>query len=47
MKPPPVNPAKKTLYNYAPDLDDDIVVSQKNLVDSEATLGHTFDVLAV
>ena len=34
------NVAKDTDYNFAPKLDGDIRVSQKNLADSEANLGH-------
>ena len=45
-KPGPVNPAKKTLYNYAPTLDEDIVVSQNNLANTEDILGHKYNLLA-
>ena len=45
--PPPANPAKKTMYNFAPALDEDIVVSQNNLKTAETTLNHEYDVLNV
>jgi hypothetical protein len=34
------NVAKDTMYNFAPDLDENIRHSQKNLADSEDRLGH-------
>ena len=37
------NPAKKVMYNFAPALDGDIVDSQKNLLDTEKKLDHTYE----
>ena len=42
LQKPPLNPAKKTMYNFAPTLDEDISVSQKNLADTESVLGHPY-----
>jgi uncharacterized protein (DUF427 family) len=39
---PPVNPAKKTIYDGAPKLDEDIVDSRKNLKATETKLNHKF-----
>jgi len=36
------NPAKSVNYNFAPKLDGDIVDAQKNLVDTEKVLDHTY-----
>lgn len=36
------NPAKDVMYNYAPDLDGDILASQKNLADTEEKLEHVY-----
>jgi hypothetical protein len=38
------NPAKDVDYNFAPDLDHDIVTSQKNLANTEQILGTSMDV---
>jgi len=38
------NKAKDTKYNYYPKLDADVKVSQKNLADTEALLGHNLNV---
>jgi len=35
--------AKNTMYNFAPDLDDDIVTSQKNLSTAETDLNHVYE----
>ena len=40
QKPPPVNPAKKTLYDFAPELEGDIKASKKHLSDAEARYGR-------
>ena len=37
------NPAKKVDYNFDPKLDGDIIDSQKNLVDTEKRLEHTYE----
>jgi uncharacterized protein YkvS len=39
---PPINPAKKTIYEGAPKLDEDIIDSRKNLKDTEVKLSHKF-----
>jgi len=39
---PPVNPAKKTIYDGAPKLDEDIIDSRKNLKATETKLNHKF-----
>ena len=36
------NPAKKTMYNFAPDLEGNIVDAQKNLKDTEEKLGKKY-----
>jgi hypothetical protein len=38
------NKAKDTLYDYNPNLDHDVKVTQKNLQNAEETLGQTIDV---
>ena len=38
-KPPPVNPAKATLYDFAPKLDGNIIDSQRHEKDAESRLG--------
>jgi len=40
LKKPPVNPAKKTIYDGAPKLDKDIIDSRTNLKDTETKLSH-------
>ena len=40
--PPPANPAKKTMYNFAPTIDSDIIDTQNNLKNTENTLGHEY-----
>ena len=36
------NPAKDVDYNFKPDLDGDVITTQKNLKNSEVRLGHTY-----
>jgi hypothetical protein len=36
------NPAKKVMYNYAPNLDGDIIDSKANLAATEGVLKHTY-----
>ena len=42
MQKPPINPAKKTVYNGAPALDEDIIDARKNLKATEVKLNHKF-----
>jgi len=42
LEKPPLNPAKKTLYDYSPKLDNDIVDSQNNLEGAEDRLNHDY-----
>jgi len=42
LEKPPINPAKKTVYDGAPPLDEDIIDSRKNLKDTEVKLSHKF-----
>ena len=37
--------AADTMYNFAPKLDGEIITSQKNLKDTEATLEHPYELL--
>jgi len=37
------NPAKKTMYNFAPKLDGDIIDSHANLAATEKALDHTYE----
>lgn len=37
------NPAKDVMYNYAPDLDGDIIDSQSNLANAEDSLGKKYE----
>jgi hypothetical protein len=37
------NVAKDTLYDYAPELDDDIKTTWKHIEDTQETLGVTFE----
>ena len=37
------NVAKDTLYNFAPSLDDDIKITQKNIEDTSELLNHPFE----
>jgi hypothetical protein len=39
------NPAKDVDYNFAPELDHQIVDAQKNLADTEAKLNHQYQLL--
>jgi hypothetical protein len=41
------NPAKKTMYNFAPDLDGNIRDSIKNLSDTETNLKHKYELLQI
>jgi len=36
------NPAKEVMYDYAPSLDHDVTVTQRNLANTETNLGHTY-----
>ena len=36
------NPAKKVMYNFAPNLDGDIIDSKANLAATEKVLDHTY-----
>ncbi len=47
LEKPPLNPAKKTLYNFAPTLDEDIKDSQKNLKDTEGVLGQEYHLVGL
>jgi len=42
LQKPPINPAKKTMYNFAAPLDGDIIDSQQNLHNTENALGHEY-----
>lgn len=37
------NPAKKVMYNFAPNLDGDIIDSKANLASTEAKLDHSYN----
>jgi hypothetical protein len=41
------NPAKKVMYNFAPDLDGNVKDSIKNLSDSETNLKHKYSLSLV
>ena len=43
LEKPPVNPAKKTLYDDKPALDEEIIDSRTNLKQTESLLSHKFD----
>ena len=37
------NPAKDTLYNFAPELDEDVTVTHNNIDQASSDLGHPFE----
>jgi len=41
------NPAKKVLYNFAPNLDGNIKDSLKNLSDTEVNLKHKYELVQI
>jgi hypothetical protein len=42
-----MNPAKKTMYNFAPELEGNIKDSIKNLSDTEGNLKHKYQLLQI
>lgn len=46
FKKPPVNPAAKTDYNFAPELDENMKTSLKNVAQAEDDLQYTWDISA-
>jgi hypothetical protein len=46
FKKPPVNPAAKTMYNFAPELDENMKTSLKNTAQAEDDLQYTWDISA-